>query len=75
MSDLTPIERIRAGYPDDPGRKVRRRVAASFEPDPGMEAFIGWRSADSERFAALPNAVRLALGHYESAKAAAAQTP
>ena len=71
----SPIERIRAGYPADPGQKARRRVAASFEPDPGMEAFIGWRTSDPARFAALPSLVRLAVGHYEHAKAATAQTP
>ena len=75
MTEPTPLERIHAGYPDDPGRKVRRRVAAGFEPDARLEEFLGWRTSDPERFAALPSAVRLALAHYESAKQAAEQTP
>ncbi len=75
MTEPTPLERIHAGYPDDPGRKVRRRVAAGFEHDPRLEEFLGWRTSDPERFAALPNVVRLSVGHYEECKLAAAQTP
>jgi len=75
MTEPTPLERIHAGYPDDPGRKVRRRVAAGFEPDARLEEFLGWRTSDPERFAALPNVVRLSVGHCEECKLAAAQTP
>ena len=75
MTEPTPLERIHAGYPADPNRRVRRRVAASYQHDPHMEGLAGWRTSDPARFAALPSAVRLALAHYESAKQAAEQTP
>jgi hypothetical protein len=49
----------------------RQRVARAFLPDPQLEEAARLKREDRAAFAALPSTVKLQLGYYESAKAAA----
>jgi hypothetical protein len=74
MTDPTPFHRLVVGHDTVPAHRVNR-LAATHQPDPTIEEWIRWRTADPDRYAQLPTTARLAVGHYEQSKAAADTTP
>lgn len=70
---IDPRRRLSDAYAaagDDPGGKRRRRLAATHRPDERSERLLRLRRDDPAAFARLDPTTRMAVGHYEAAKAA-----
>ena len=68
----TAIDHIIAGY-DTSGSRQRDRLASTFRSDERMEEILSWQMSDPARFDQIPTQVRVAVGLYAGAKAAAAE--
>ncbi len=65
-----------AGHRENEGKPSRQdyRLGACYRHDPQVEEYISLRDSDRDRFDRLPRSVRMSVGHYQEAKAAAERT-
>jgi hypothetical protein len=58
------------GYIDQPNDRTRRKLAATFTPDPKMDRLVEMQRTDPATFQTLSISTRLSVGHYLEAKQA-----
>ena len=58
------------GYTDQPTDRTRRKLAATFKPDPKMDRLVEMQRTDPATFDSLGLTTRLSVGHYLEAKQA-----
>ncbi|OLE54570.1 MAG: hypothetical protein AUG51_07755 [Acidobacteria bacterium 13_1_20CM_3_53_8] len=63
-------QRLVDGHAVDPTAKRKARLARSFKKDDRLEAIIKLRFEDPKAYEQLPVSVKVAVGHYLTAKAA-----
>jgi len=68
----TATDHIIAGF-DTSGARQRDRLASTFRSDERMEEILSWQTSDPARFDQIPTQVRVGVGLYAGAKAAAEQ--
>ena len=68
----TATDHTIAGF-DTSGSRQRDRLASTFRSDERMEEILSWQTSDPARFDQIPTQVRVAVGLYAGAKAAAEQ--
>jgi hypothetical protein len=72
---MNPQERLARGYAASPlDAKRNESIAATFTPDAQMESLIQTRRDKPEIYNLMGPAMRISLGFYEQAKAAAQRT-
>ncbi|CAN5860301.1 hypothetical protein BH23ACT8_BH23ACT8_15690 [soil metagenome] len=77
---MTPAERLVVGHQAAAERQAAERatelradLAGSFREHPGMERLLAMRDADPGGYQRMSASLRLNLGYYQAAKAAAEQ--